>query len=145
MDKDIAILLIAKKWFGRESLEKQNNSSDFEETAVWCIEGAIEDAYAQGVADTLKAPATLPRSRLATDIAGTDITVYSEMSRYGYVIESFVEEYTQDPLPSRNISRYYFIPQADANNMDALFVLLKSERVDVFRAICEHAAILVPA
>jgi hypothetical protein len=86
MDKDIAILLIAKKWFGRESLEKQNNSSDFEETAVWCIEGAIEDAYAQGVADTLKAPATLPRSRLATDIAGTDITVYSEMSRYGYVI-----------------------------------------------------------
>jgi hypothetical protein len=48
-----ALLKIARKWFSLKSFQKTNSGKDFFETAVWSVEGALQEAYASGYRDAV--------------------------------------------------------------------------------------------
>lgn len=140
MNKDRTILKLAEKWFDRNSLQTNNNSTDFAESAVWCIKGALEDAYSAGKLHGIEQCAIDEEARQAAPIQRLCATVHVETANATVSLQDTLQDFVCVTIIDKSGMEQKEIHVTLIDNVELLTELFADVRVDVFVCITKMLA-----
>lgn len=139
MNKEQVIQKIASLWLARDTLETQNNSNDFVETATWCIKGALQEAYDQGVQsgyaqgyDEASTQAA-PKKRLCA-------TVRIEAANCSVSVQEPLQGIIDVMLIGANGMTEHALDVTVVDDVEYMSALFDTQRVDVFMQLMRMLA-----